>query len=79
MTVYFIGGEFDRVKIGYTSEPTADTRLRDLQTGSPVALRVLAACPGQQSDEASLHRFFDEERTHGEWFQDWQRRRGAAA
>lgn len=68
MTVYFIGGDFDRVKIGYTSSGDATGRLRDLQTGSPVVLRVHAECPGDISDERALHAALNAEREHGEWF-----------
>lgn len=67
MTVYFIGGEFDLVKIGFTEGP-AEVRLSNLQTGSPVVLSVLADGDGQKSDEADLHRVFQAERAHGEWF-----------
>jgi hypothetical protein len=67
VTVYFIGGDFDRVKIGFTERDVSE-RLRDLQCGSPVQLRVLASCPGEQHDEHGLHYDFREERTHGEWF-----------
>jgi hypothetical protein len=68
LTVYFIGGDFDRVKIGFTAETNPNGRLRDLQTGSPVQLRVLAACPGAQEDERALHDALAKERQHGEWF-----------
>jgi hypothetical protein len=54
------------IKIGYTSKDPA-LRLRDLQTGSPHELRVIATIPGNV--ERQLHVQFQEFRRHGEWFQ----------
>jgi hypothetical protein len=68
VTVYFIGGDFGMVKIGYTSEAKPENRLRDLQTGCPFPLRVLAYCKGNHADEQILHRALADERATGEWF-----------
>lgn len=68
MTVYFIGGDFGAVKIGYTSSDSASDRLVSLQTGNPLQLRILAQVPGEQADEKSLHYEFSKERMQGEWF-----------
>lgn len=68
MTVYFVGGDFDRVKIGFTADWSPEGRAGQLQTGSPVPLRVLAYAPGDETDERELHRAFSRERLHGEWF-----------
>jgi hypothetical protein len=55
------------IKIGYTSRPVMD-RLAALQTGNAGKLEVIAVVPGEQSDEAELHRRFAASRLHGEWF-----------
>lgn len=67
-SVYFIqaidGGP---VKIGHAA--SIASRLKSLQTGSPVLLRVLATIPGAgQAGEAALHKRFVRSRSHGEWF-----------
>lgn len=67
MTVYFIGGDFDRVKIGYTNRDPEE-RLRDLQVGCPVPLRVLASFAADQCTEGQLHSLFEDSWSHGEWF-----------
>lgn len=65
--VYFIGGDDTAlIKIGYASNVAR--RLRALQTGSPVRLKVLSRFPGSQRVEKSIHRRFRDYRTHGEWF-----------
>jgi hypothetical protein len=68
MTVYFIGCGYDRVKIGYTNHPTPDSRLADLQAGSPLPLEILAWCDGDEDTERAIHRELADERTHREWF-----------
>ena len=55
------------IKIGYTSRPVMD-RLGALQTGNAGKLEVIAVVPGEQSDEAALHRQFADARIGGEWF-----------
>lgn len=63
--IYFIkGGGF--VKIGYSKNPRA--RLKELQTGNPNKLKLLATMPGTYSTEATLHEMFKSQRAHGEWF-----------
>lgn len=56
------------VKFGYTGG-TAESRLDDLQTGSPVKLVVVATTSGQATDEADVHRALKSHRLHGEWFE----------
>jgi hypothetical protein len=53
------------VKIGRTRKPM-DERLRALQTGSPVKLRVIGVIEGDR--EGECHRKFAHDRLHGEWF-----------
>ncbi|MDO8288193.1 MAG: GIY-YIG nuclease family protein [Parvibaculum sp.] len=64
--IYFIGGDDGRVKIGYTIDLRA--RLSSLQTGSSRKLMVLLTFPGEREREIELHRQFDSDRLHGEWF-----------
>jgi hypothetical protein len=63
---YFIGGDEGPVKIGYSALPAI--RLKDLQCGSPVQLRILAAVRGGSEREREYHRRFRGSRAHGEWF-----------
>lgn len=69
--VYFIqhGGPAGAIKIGTTTQnPLA--RLRDLQTGAPEPLRLLAAFVGGPVEERQLHERFASARVRsdGEWF-----------
>jgi hypothetical protein len=63
--VYFIEGD-GLVKIGTTGNIAQ--RLSNLQTGSPVGLRVLGYYPGDANDEWRLHHRFRHLHSHGEWF-----------
>jgi hypothetical protein len=64
--VYFIGDDRDRVKIGVAADPLS--RLRQLQTSSPVRLVLLAADRAYLEAERALHRRFAASRLSGEWF-----------
>lgn len=64
--VYFIGADVGCVKIGEALDP--DRRLRTLQSGSPVQLRILATTFGGPVLERDYHRKFAAHRLHGEWF-----------
>lgn len=67
-TIYFIGCTAPpSIKIGYT-RGSAFSRARQLQTGSPVPLGVLATMPGTMLKESELHQRFREHRMEGEWF-----------
>lgn len=55
------------VKIGFTTQHPV-TRLRALQTGSPLHLKVWAYIRGPKSLETAFHRTFDPLCSHGEWF-----------
>lgn len=65
---YFIGARDSSgpIKIGSTAGDP-QKRLKDLQTGSPEKLEVLAAIPGADH-ETRLHGEFAPYRLHGEWF-----------
>lgn len=67
-TVYVIGGHKGLFKIGYTAGPVGK-RLRALQTGNPVKLRIEMTLTGTERDEQRLHKVFADKRTVGEWFQ----------
>ena len=54
------------VKIGFAYNPAE--RLKALQIGSPVPLRIIATFPGTRALEQSIHRYLWTERSHGEWF-----------
>lgn len=63
--VYVIG--FDQyVKIGFSTD--APSRIRALQDGVPIALKIHAVLRGTQKDERNLHRRFESYRARGEWF-----------
>lgn len=65
--IYFIGGEFGAVKIGYQKANSLD-RLVSLQVACPYKLELLASCEGDRKTEAQLHKQFESARLHGEWF-----------
>jgi hypothetical protein len=66
--IYFIQAEdVGSIKIGHTSG-SVNKRLAELQTGSPVRLRVIGVMPGTPQDEMNLHRAFACSRVQGEWF-----------
>lgn len=67
--VYFIGEKAEhgaRVKIGTSMNP--HERLRQLQIGSPAALRILALARGDEALEREYHSKFRTQWRHGEWF-----------
>jgi hypothetical protein len=66
--VYFIAAELlGVVKIGFSASHP-DGRLKELQTGCPARLKLLAFVEGSLSEERQLHRRFSGLCTHGEWF-----------
>ncbi len=67
--IYFIHApELDRVKIGFT-DGTAESRLKTLQTGSPVELVLLGSIEGDMAAENALHLRFASDHIRLEWFQ----------
>lgn len=65
--VYFVEAVgLSRVKIGYSENP--EGRLKQLLTGSPVSLRILAKMPGNQAMEKEIHSRFSHLRVENEWF-----------
>jgi hypothetical protein len=65
---YLIRAANGLVKIGCSAEP--ERRFHALSTMSPVALELVALCPGGYSAERYLHDRFREHRSHGEWFRE---------
>jgi hypothetical protein len=57
-----------RVKIGTALNPLS--RLRDLQTGSSVRLRLIAMFPGGRKAEQEFQKIWPDRRLGGEWFDD---------
>lgn len=57
----------NRVKIGFSANP--EKRLKELQTGSPFELKLLAKWPGTLDTELSGHRTFADYHCIGEWFE----------
>lgn len=65
--VYFLEAQgLDKIKIGVSKNPEA--RLKQLMTGSPSALKLLAYYPGNEIEEKTLHEQFSDCRHDGEWF-----------
>ena len=65
--VYFIqAGKEPKVKIGITN--SIDNRLKQLQTGCPYPLNILAIIPGGRKKEKELHKRFEKYSEIGEWF-----------
>lgn len=67
--VYLIHApEVRRLKIGVAA--SAEWRLRGLQTGSPVALHLVATLTGGYELEKHLHDRYADRAVMGEWFED---------
>ena len=66
--IYLIDGGNGLFKIGKAKDPYA--RFKDLQVGSPVKLNLLHQIDSIQPNrvEYQLHKYFDKQRNHGEWF-----------
>lgn len=65
--VYFIHDDSDGlVKIGFARD--VYKRLRQLSRAKHSKLRLLGCFRGTRSDELRMHKFFEKERAHGEWF-----------
>jgi hypothetical protein len=67
--IYFIEADgVGHIKIGFTDGDDAAVRMAQLQTGSPVLLRLLGTIPGTLEDENALHRRFAHAKVCREWF-----------
>ena len=65
--VYFIGGVTGHIKIGFARNP--HSRMYEMQTGSPVKLMIYAYALAPRETEWALHKHFERDRCHGEWFE----------
>lgn len=57
----------NRIKIGHTTDLKG--RLRGLQTAAPYPLQMLANWPGTKARERRVHRYLNQFRKVGEWFE----------
>lgn len=65
--VYFVGAKpADLIKVGIANN--VETRVRDLEMGSPVRLYIYASVKGTHLDEGAFHIALREHRERGEWF-----------
>lgn len=65
--IYFVQGESTGlIKIGLATDPLH--RIRSLQAASPDKLIMLKIITGDKKTEFELHRRFQADRKHGEWF-----------
>jgi hypothetical protein len=65
-SVYFVSAGDGPIKIGVAANPEA--RLKELQTGHPYRLEILALVEGGTPLEREYHVRFAAHRLHGEWF-----------
>jgi hypothetical protein len=63
--VYFVEGA-GLVKIGFAARAT--DRFFSMLTSCPIPLSLLASMPGGPTVEHELHKRFEGDRAHGEWF-----------
>lgn len=56
------------IKIGFTSKPWLNLRMKSLRTFCPYPIAVLGVMPGEASQERALHRRFKLCKVRGEWF-----------
>ena len=66
LKIYFVQSG-RAVKIGKTDGPVHH-RIRDLQVGNPVRLKLLGWCIAEETLENQLHSKYRKLRIHGEWF-----------
>jgi hypothetical protein len=66
-------GYFGHLKFGVSDNPAG--RLSDLQTGSPVKLELVAVAYWGDEFEPRIHKFLQETRLEGEWFEPDKARR----
>lgn len=64
--IYFVRSYNKFIKIGQSIDPKS--RLKRLQTGSPIKLHVKAILPGDFKTEKGLHELFSHLNVNGEWF-----------
>jgi len=67
MSIYFARAGNGPVKIGYAKNDV-ESRVKDLQTGCPLALDIIHVEEGSLAKETYFHRLFSSSRIRGEWF-----------
>ena len=66
--IYFVRvGKSGPIKIGY-SENNIESRIKDLQIGSPEALILMGVMEGDKAKEREMHEKFKDLHIRGEWF-----------
>jgi hypothetical protein len=63
--LYFATTE-NYVKIGQSDDPV--NRVRQMQIGCPLPLKLTGVMPGNKNDEKAIQRLFKDSHIHGEWF-----------
>lgn len=67
--VYFMQAEEGgKIKIGRSDDP--ERRAKMVSYWSPVPIRLLAYAEGEPRQETTLHAYFAESWSHGEWFHE---------
>lgn len=67
--IYFIQCGKGPIKIGYSADINGvNTRLEDMQTGSPYPLKLAGVIHGDYKLEKRMHEIFHESHLRGEWF-----------
>ena len=56
------------LKIGFTDDESAESRLASLQVGCPFSLELIATIPGTMQFEGTLHGILKKLHVRGEWF-----------
>lgn len=64
--IYFVRSYSQFIKIGTSTN--VETRLKGLQTGSPIKFKIQAILDGDFKTESGLHEMFKHIRYNGEWF-----------
>lgn len=64
--VYFIGGNTGPIKVGHSA--CLGDRIAEIQSGSPLLVRVHALFRGSVADERAMHGAMVPARSHHEWF-----------
>lgn len=68
-TIYIISCDaLNMIKIGFTEQSCPKRRLRQMQSGCPLKLRLVKTIPGTWGMEQEMHGDLKKHRCRGEWF-----------
>ena len=68
--VYFLShGNSGPIKIGFTADRNPESRIRQLQVGSPEPLELVGTVMAYATSEREIQTFLDPHRVRGEWFE----------